>query len=978
MKRNQRYQVNEFLGAFRIKSDRLLRPNNSQLQFFRKRKDLILVFLCYVILPFLFYLKSPLSKTILGREDAFFLFLPLKLFSTKSILDFHIPFWNPYNLCGTPFFADIESGLFYPFNWLFFILKPEFALNLNIMFHYTMAGYFTFLFLRYLGCNNISAFFGGVAFMFSGFMLAHKEHVNMMQSAAWLPMMMLVFEKLASLKKINYGLIGCGAGIFSLQVFAGHPQIPLLTGILLFWRLIYYCVFERLNIFTLVISLLFSILISLGICAIVILPLYEYHLLTLRSHMTYDFFVEHSYNPLSFILMFFPYFFGSHEGRLYHESFWGSQVNVLNLSEFTSYSGFAVYFLFLVALFFCIKRKTAGFFLFMILFSSFMMLGGSNPVYKVIYHIPILNLFRSPCRYNLIFNFSMAIFASFGLNCISDSFSKISDRIKKYLIVVCLFSSLILFFFSVFSSGALFSRFITLLAKEPDHLRIIQSHAHSLSFPNPSITIPLVFMVIMLFIFCMPILFKTAAGFKTRFWRGLLLLVMLTDLFFTGFFIGSNDTDCSVIHGFNDMSFIRRPLNDSRHRALLECPVTLRHDEKIAALNPNLNIIHRLRMATGEHYSLFVDEAKRIFNLEPHGHNEDITWLLINNKILSAYAIKYLLLSNKSPALLVPHFLSDDSAGASRPNIMPDLTLQSKDGSWSEKTDPVSLEGYSVYELSFEAEGKNNAPLHASIFSNELDRNILLFSIQEISGQWKRYNRVFITTHPLPNSEFHIYSKSSVPILLRHIRINRLPLKFTPYPDPDRGVYQKIAEDSRSGMVLMENKNALPLAYCVNEVKRTDSFEDFYSNIISITAKDWDPEKTACVEAMELPAMKLGPGPCFPTITSQGPNSIEILTNSSRSHFLVLADTYLPGWGVWIDGEKGKIYKTNGMMKGIYLPEGRHKVVFKYQAPGFFAGLIVTLFAIAVLSLLFVIQSWSLCKRYFAYALSGFIAIAFL
>jgi hypothetical protein len=67
--------------------------------------------------------------------------------------------------------------------------------------------------------------------------------------------------------------------------------------------------------------------------------------------------------------------------------------------------------------------------------------------------------------------------------------------------------------------------------------------------------------------------------------------------------------------------------------------------------------------------------------------------------------------------------------------------------------------------------------------------------------------------------------------------------------------------------------------------------------------------------------------------------------------FLLLADSYYPGWSADVDGVPTPIYRANIAVRAIRLAKGRHVVRFVYEAPGFFRGLLVTLVALAVLSI---------------------------
>jgi hypothetical protein len=68
-------------------------------------------------------------------------------------------------------------------------------------------------------------------------------------------------------------------------------------------------------------------------------------------------------------------------------------------------------------------------------------------------------------------------------------------------------------------------------------------------------------------------------------------------------------------------------------------------------------------------------------------------------------------------------------------------------------------------------------------------------------------------------------------------------------------------------------------------------------------------------------------------VVQSGMNSVELSADFSGTGFLVLADQYYPGWRAWIDGSETRIYKVNGILRGVVVPEGKHHVVFRY-GPG--------------------------------------------
>lgn len=58
-------------------------------------------------------------------------------------------------------------------------------------------------------------------------------------------------------------------------------------------------------------------------------------------------------------------------------------------------------------------------------------------------------------------------------------------------------------------------------------------------------------------------------------------------------------------------------------------------------------------------------------------------------------------------------------------------------------------------------------------------------------------------------------------------------------------------------------------------------------------------------------------------------NNVEIQTENLGDGFLVLADTYYPTWRVYIDGQKANMNVVNLAFRGVYIPKGKHVVLFK-------------------------------------------------
>lgn len=60
--------------------------------------------------------------------------------------------------------------------------------------------------------------------------------------------------------------------------------------------------------------------------------------------------------------------------------------------------------------------------------------------------------------------------------------------------------------------------------------------------------------------------------------------------------------------------------------------------------------------------------------------------------------------------------------------------------------------------------------------------------------------------------------------------------------------------------------------------------------------------------------------------------------------FLVLADTWYPGWKVFVNGRRQRLLRADYIFRAVYLEPGRHVVRFAYSPFSFKMGIIISLF----------------------------------
>lgn len=72
-------------------------------------------------------------------------------------------------------------------------------------------------------------------------------------------------------------------------------------------------------------------------------------------------------------------------------------------------------------------------------------------------------------------------------------------------------------------------------------------------------------------------------------------------------------------------------------------------------------------------------------------------------------------------------------------------------------------------------------------------------------------------------------------------------------------------------------------------------------------------------------------------------NRISFTVNAGSDGWLVLSDTWYPGWKVEVDGSDAEIIRANYLFRAAAVPEGQHVVVFTCSPDGFFALLAISL-----------------------------------
>jgi len=176
-------------------------------------------------------------KVVLGLNTFFFrdfgvLCYPQAFYQRESILRGELPFWTPYNYCGTPFLA--QWGSWYPAFILNLIFPMPWSMNFFHLSHLVLGGCGMYWLLRRWGVGAFAASFAGFAYVFNGVTLSCLMWPSYTAFLAWSPWVLGC--TMAAWREGGRWIVLASLAS-AMQVLAGVPELTVLFWVLVgfFW-----------------------------------------------------------------------------------------------------------------------------------------------------------------------------------------------------------------------------------------------------------------------------------------------------------------------------------------------------------------------------------------------------------------------------------------------------------------------------------------------------------------------------------------------------------------------------------------------------------------------------------------------------------------------------------------------------------------------------------------------------------------------
>ncbi len=164
---------------------------------------------------------------------------------------------------------------------------------------------------------------------------------------------------------------------------------------------------------------------------------------------------------------------------------------------------------------------------------------------------------------------------------------------------------------------------------------------------------------------------------------------------------------------------------------------------------------------------------------------------------------------------------------------------------------------------------------------------------------------------------------------------------------------REVFRDEALGIIVYENVNALPGVFRVGTVEPSASEDaaltrlgdgfDFRTK--ALVAKD---DVLAVRAELGAEAARAGDGTA--TVRDATPNTLSIATDGPTPAVLVVSDLAFPGWNAAVDGRRVTVHTVDGLLRGVVVPAGAHRVDFRYRPTSLVVGVLLSLLAVAALA----------------------------
>ena len=345
-------------------------------------------------------------------------FYPWRLFTAQTLKSGYLPLWNSHEFCGTPFVANSQSAVFYPFNLLFCLFPAARAFGISVLLHLFLTGSFMYGFLRSraFALGRPAALLGAVAWQMCHWQVAWLELPTFLCVSAWLPLALLLVDRTAERPT---ALRAAGLGLcLGVMLLAGHLQIALYC----FGLITAYAIFRVVPLLKvqgkpLMGAAVLTLALAFGLGAPQFLPAVELARMSHRAGSpvtwtTYEGYIRLAVPSVNLVTLLAPSFFGSPTRGTY----WGVPTNggPGAYMEDACYGGVLTLLLAIFGMMLTWRTRAATRFFSIAAIIALLLALGTPLNALLFFGIPGFSQTGSPGRILVLWSFCLPVLAAFG------------------------------------------------------------------------------------------------------------------------------------------------------------------------------------------------------------------------------------------------------------------------------------------------------------------------------------------------------------------------------------------------------------------------------------------------------------------------------------------------------------------------------------------------------------------------------------
>ena len=334
---------------------------------------------------------------------------PMKHVVRDAVRSGEFPYWNRLYSGGAPLAANPAYELFYPPQWLVYVLPFHFGVQVHILLHFAIAMIGMFVLLRRLGVSIAAAIFGSIAFVFCGSYVSLSSKLPILFSVSWLQLALWLLMRFVE-SRTAARLLPLAAAL-AMQWIVGEPTVAMQTWAIIGGWALFRIVRKDDEAKPIAAALGIAIAASLLLAAVQLLPAIDFVRDTVRTK-TFDFRVVANWStpPVRLVELILP-------GVLRHVTAANGSALITTIYPFRAdaylteiYAGLLIVLLAIAGVFAGVRGRWL--FLGTTAASVIVAMGEHTPLLRILYDTGLFSAVRFPEKFLLTAAFAISVWGA--------------------------------------------------------------------------------------------------------------------------------------------------------------------------------------------------------------------------------------------------------------------------------------------------------------------------------------------------------------------------------------------------------------------------------------------------------------------------------------------------------------------------------------------------------------------------------------